>query len=261
MNASGQSEFAGSCVLLSGGTSGIGKATALAFASAGARVVITGRNLEAGEELVRAGSSTAGEIIFMSCDLADSDQVVDVTRAAVARLGRLDIAVNNAGHQEKRGPLHEQSQAVFDRVFAVNVRAVHLAMCTQIEAMLAQEAVPGREKGVIVNTASVSGIRNPNPGFAVYSASKAAMISLTKSAAMEYGPQGLRINAVAPGRVETPMLLASKVADMETVAAGLPLRRLGRPEEVAEAILWLSSSRSAFVAGHVLAADGGFLAQ
>lgn len=256
MSGQGGSEFAGKSVLLSGGTSGIGRATALAFAQAGARVVATGRNLDAGEELVRAGSESAGEVIFMSCDLADTDQIAEVTREAMARLGRLDIAVNNAGHQEKRAPLIEQPLEVFERVFAVNVRAIHAAMRLQIEIMLGQEA-----GGVIVNTASVSGLRNPNPGFAIYSASKAAMISLTKSAAMEYGPQGIRINAVAPGRVETPMLLASKVADMATVAAGLPLRRLGEPEEVAEAILWLASDRSSFVAGHVLSVDGGFLAQ
>ena len=247
--------------LLSGGTSGIGKATALAFARAGARVVITGRDLEAGETLVRAGADMPGEIIFMSCDQTDAARIVDVTQEAVARLGRLDIAVNNAGHQEKRGPLHEQPLEVFDRVFAVNVRAVHTAMRAQIAVMLGQEADAGQGKGVIINTASVSGVRNPNPGFALYSASKAAMISLTKSAAMEYAPQGIRINAVAPGRVETPMLLASKVADMKSVAAGLPLRRLGQPEEVAEAILWLASARSSFVAGHVLSVDGGFLAQ
>ena len=232
-------EFAGKSVLLSGGTSGIGRATALAFAAAGARVVVTGRNLEAGEALVRAGAETAGDILFMSCDVADADQIAQVTADAVARLGGLDVAVNNAGRQEKRAPLLDQPLEVFDRVFAVNVRAIHIAMQAQIGVMLGQEG-----RGTIINTASVSALRNPNPGFAVYSASKAAMISLTKSAAMEYGPQGIRINAVAPGRVETPMLLASKVADMSAVAASLPLRRLGQPEEVAEAILWLASGRS-----------------
>lgn len=256
MSGQGGGEFAGKSVLLSGGTSGIGRATALAFAGAGARVVVTGRNLDAGEELVRAGSECSGEIIFMSCDLADPDQITAVTREAMARLGRLDIAVNNAGHQEKRAPLIEQSLEVLDQVFAVNLRAIHAAMSLQIGIMLDQD-----KGGVIINTASVSGLRNPNPGFAIYSASKAAMISLTKSAAMEYGPRGIRINAVAPGRVETPMLLASKVADMAAVAAGLPLRRLGQPDEVAEAILWLASDRASFVAGHVLSVDGGFLAQ
>jgi NAD(P)-dependent dehydrogenase (short-subunit alcohol dehydrogenase family) len=115
--------------------------------------------------------------------------------------------------------------------------------------------------GVIVNNASVSGTRNPNPGLALYSASKAAVISLTRSAAMEYGPRNIRVNAVSPGRVRTAMMLASGIADMSEVARGLPLGRLGRPEEVAEAVVWLASAASGFVTGHVLAVDGGFLAQ
>ncbi len=250
-----KNEFEGKSVLLSGGTSGIGRATALAFASRGARVVITGRNELQGAEVAAAAAALPGEIHFLACDLLEPEQIETVSRAAVDWLGGLDIAVNNAGYQEKRMPLIDQPLEVFDRVFAVNVRAIHVAMRGQISRMLEAGG------GAIVNIASVSGIRNPNPGFAVYSASKAAMISLTKSAAMEYGPQGVRINAVAPGRVDTPMLRASKVADMSAVAAGLPLRRLGQPEEVAEAILWLASDRASFVAGHVLSADGGFLAQ
>ena len=247
--------FEGKAVLLSGGTSGIGRATALAFAAQGAQTLITGRNAERGETVAAEAQRLAGEVHFMPCDLAVPEEIEEVSRRAAERLGRIDVAVNNAGHQEKRAPLAEQPLEVFDRVFGINVRALHVAMRAQIKTMLAAGG------GVIVNVASVSGVRNPNPGFAVYSASKAAMISLTRSAAMEYGPQGIRINAVAPGRVDTPMLRASKVADMETVAAGLPLRRLGKPEEVAEAILWLSSDKAAFVAGHILGADGGFLAQ
>ena len=114
--------------------------------------------------------------------------------------------------------------------------------------------------GVIINNASVSGVRNPNPGLALYSASKAAVVSLTRSAAIEYAPLGIRINAVSPGRVETPMMLASGIADMSVVAAGLPVRRLGKPEEVAEAVVWLASDAASFVVGHNLCVDGGFLA-
>ncbi|TQV80911.1 SDR family NAD(P)-dependent oxidoreductase [Denitrobaculum tricleocarpae] len=250
-----KNEFEGKSVLLSGGTSGIGRATALAFAARGARVVITGRNESQGAEVAAEAAALSGEIHFLACDVLEPEQIETVSRTAVDWLGGLDIALNNAGHQEKRAALIDQPLEVFERVFDVNVRAIHVAMRTQIRTMLEAGG------GVIVNIASVSGIRNPNPGFAVYSASKAAMISLTKSAAMEYGPQGIRINAVAPGRVDTPMLRASKVADMAAVAAGLPLRRLGQPEEVAEAILWLASDRASFVAGHVLSADGGFLAQ
>ena len=114
--------------------------------------------------------------------------------------------------------------------------------------------------GAIVVNASVSGLRNPNPGLALYSASKAAVVSLTRSAAMEYAEKGVRINAVAPGRVVTDMMLASKIMDMGAVAAGLPLRRMGQPEEVAEAVVWLASDAASFVVGHVLCTDGGFMA-
>jgi len=115
--------------------------------------------------------------------------------------------------------------------------------------------------GVIINNASVSGTRNPNPGLALYAASKAAVISLTRSAAMEYAPRGIRINAVSPGRVVTDMMLGAGIADPATIAAGLPLRRMGQPQDVAAAVLFLASERSAFVCGHVIAVDGGFLAQ
>ncbi|MGQ3032174.1 MAG: SDR family NAD(P)-dependent oxidoreductase, partial [Ferrovibrionaceae bacterium] len=165
----------------------------------------------------------------------------------------LDIAFNNAGFQERRAELAAQPEAVYDAVFDVNVRGLFLAMKAQIPLMLA------RGGGVIVNNASVSGLRNPNPGLSLYAASKAAAVSLTRSAAMEYAPRGVRINAVSPGRVETPMMLASGIADMSAVAAGLPIRRLGTPEEVAEAVLWLASPQSGFVVGHNLCVDGGFM--
>jgi NAD(P)-dependent dehydrogenase (short-subunit alcohol dehydrogenase family) len=114
--------------------------------------------------------------------------------------------------------------------------------------------------GAIINNASVSGVRNPNPGLALYSASKAAVVSLTRSAALEYAPHRIRINAVSPGRIETPMMMNSGIADMSAVAAGLPVRRMGKPEEVAEAVVWLASDAASFVIGHNLCVDGGFLA-
>jgi NAD(P)-dependent dehydrogenase (short-subunit alcohol dehydrogenase family) len=124
----------------------------------------------------------------------------------------------------------------------------------QIRAMMEQGG------GTIINNASVSGIRNPNPGLSLYSASKAAVIAMTRSAALEYGPSGIRINGVSPGRVETDMMLNSGIADMKLVAAGLPLRRLGQPSEIANAVVWLASDEASFVTGHILNADGGFLA-
>ncbi|MBL8705466.1 MAG: SDR family oxidoreductase [Rhodospirillales bacterium] len=237
-------------VLVTGGTSGIGRATALAFAKEGAAVAVVGRDAARGDEVTQA---CGGGAVFLQADLADPRSCSAVVAQAVAKHGRIDIAFNNAGFQERRAPLHEQPDDVYDRVFDTNLRAVFLLMKAEIAAMLPH----GR--GVIVNNASVSGVRNPNPGLALYSASKAAAISLTRSAAMEYAPQGIRINAVSPGRVETPMMLASGIADMSAVAAGLPLRRLGTPEEVAAAVLFLASDEASFVVGQNLGVDGGFL--
>jgi NAD(P)-dependent dehydrogenase (short-subunit alcohol dehydrogenase family) len=172
----------------------------------------------------------------------------------VSRFGRLDIAFNNAGYQEPRTPIADAPEDGFERVFHTNTRSTWLGMKYALAYMVPQ----GR--GAIVNCASVSGLRNPNPGLALYSASKAAVISLTRSAAVEYAEKGVRINAVAPGRVVTDMMLASKIMDMGAVAAGLPLRRTGKPEEVAEAVVWLASDAASFVVGQVLCTDGGFMA-
>lgn len=173
---------------------------------------------------------------------------------AMAQFGRLDAVFNNAGFQEQRKLLAEQTDAVYAQVFDTNVRALFNAMRYEIPALLASGG------GAVVNNTSVSGIRNPNPGLSLYAASKAAANALTRAAAMEYAPSGIRINAVAPGRVVTDMMLGSGIADMRSVAAGLPLKRMGHPEEVAAAIVWLLSDEAAYVVGHVLAADGGFLA-
>lgn len=243
-------DFAGRVVLVTGGTSGIGRATALAFARRGATVSIVGRDGARGAAVAKECGSTAR---FIAADLTQPEQCRHAVASVLAQHGALDIAFNNAGFQEKRGLLAEQDDAVYDRVFDTNLRSVFLLMKAEIAAMRK------RGKGVIVNNASVSGVRNPNPGLSLYSASKAALISLTRSAAMEYAPQGIRINAVSPGRVETPMMLASGIADMSAVAAGLPLRRMGRPEEVAEAVVWLASDAASFVVGQNLGVDGGFL--
>jgi NAD(P)-dependent dehydrogenase (short-subunit alcohol dehydrogenase family) len=242
--------FAGKAVLITGATSGIGRATALAFAARGARVTIVGRDAVRGTEVATACGPAAR---FHQADLGDPSAIADAVAGVVAAHGGLDIAFNNAGFQEPRAELAAQPDAMFDRVFDLNVRALFLGMKAEIPAMLA------RGGGVIVNNASVSGLRNPNPGLSLYAASKAAAVSLTRSAAMEYAPRGIRINAVSPGRVETPMMLGSGIADMSAVAAGLPIRRLGTPDEVAEAVLWLASPQSGFVVGHNLCVDGGFM--
>ena len=247
-------DFAGKIVLVTGGASGIGKAAALLFAGRGAEVILAGRRQAEGDAAVAEIEAIGGAAQFLVTDIADPEQLERLHDRIEAEHGRLDVAFNNAGFQEPKAPIVEQDAAFFDPVFDTNVRAVYLSLQRQIRMMAASSG------GAIVVNASVSGLRNPNPGFALYSASKAAVISLTRSAAMEAAELGVRINALAPGRVVTEMMLSSKVMDMAQVAAGLPIRRMGRPEEAAEAAVWLASDAASYIVGHVLCADGGFMA-
>ncbi|TKT74158.1 glucose 1-dehydrogenase [Aquamicrobium sp. LC103] len=247
----------GRVCLITGGGSGIGRATALMMAAEGAAaVVVAGRRSGEGEAVAEACRAAGARSLFVRTDVTNEEDVEHLVKTTVERFGRLDVAFNNAGHQERHALMETQGTDVFDTVFDTNVRAVFLCLKHQLAAML-----PRGSGSIVVNT-SVSGIRNPNPGLALYSASKAAVISLTRSAAMECAPRGVRINAIAPGRVVTDMMMAAVagVGRIDAVAKGLPLRRMGRPEEVAEAVVWLASDQSAYVVGHVLAADGGFLA-
>lgn len=247
--------MSGKVCLVTGGGSGIGRATALRMASEGAEAILVAGRREAEIEATAASCRELGaNAIANQTDITKEDDVARLVGTAIARCGRLDVAFNNAGFQERRAPLEEQGTEIYENVFDTNVRALFFCLRHQLPAMLAQ----GR--GSIVVNASVSGVRNPNPGFSLYSASKAAAISLTRSAAMENAPRGIRINAIAPGRVVTDMMLRAGVGDVATVSAGLPLRRMGSPEEVAEAVVWLASDAASYVVGHVLAADGGFLA-
>ena len=247
--------FDGRTVVVTGGGSGIGRATALALAKRGARVVVAGRRLSLCEETARLIRAAGGAAVTKRTDVGVSEDVAELLRFATDAFGRVDIAFNNAGAQERRRLLAEQPDDVFDAVFGTNVKGLYLCMKHEIAHMLAAGG------GVIVNNASVSGLRNPNPGLALYSASKSAAISLTRSAAMEYAARNIRINAIAPGRVVTDMMLGSGIDDMATVASGLPLKRMGTPEEVAEAVVWLASDAASFVVGQTLVVDGGFLAQ
>jgi NAD(P)-dependent dehydrogenase (short-subunit alcohol dehydrogenase family) len=252
---SSERRMQGKVCLVTGGGSGIGRATALKLAMEGAEaVIVVGRREAELDGTAALCRETGAEILAVRTDVTREDEIARVVQTTLDRFGRLDAAFNNAGFQERRAPLQEQSEAIYDDVFDGNVRSVFLCLRAQLAAMYAQG------QGRIVINASVSGVRNPNAGFALYSASKAAVISLTRSAAMEAAPRGVRINAIAPGRVVTDMMLRAGVGDIASVAAGLPLRRMGQPEEVAEAVTWLLSDASAYVVGHVLAADGGFLA-
>ncbi|WP_034295672.1 SDR family NAD(P)-dependent oxidoreductase [Herbaspirillum sp. RV1423] len=250
-----RARMAGRVGLVTGGGSGIGRATAILMAQEGAAaVVIAGRRGHEGQAVAAECRALGAQSLFVQTDVAREDEVAQLVQTTVARFGCLDVAFNNAGFQERRAPVEAQDNSVYDSVFDTNVRSVFLCLKYQVPVMAAQGA------GRIVFNASVSGLRNPNPGLSLYSASKAAVISLMRSAAMECAPRGIRINAVAPGRVVTDMMLASGIADMSAVAAALPLRRMGKPEEVAEAVVWLASDEASYIVGHVLAADGGFMA-
>jgi NAD(P)-dependent dehydrogenase (short-subunit alcohol dehydrogenase family) len=245
----------GRICLVTGGGSGIGRATALKLAAEGARAVIVAGRREAELEATAAQCRELGvQALAFRTDVTREDEVERLVATVRTRYGGLDAAFNNAGFQERRAPLEQQVSSVYDDVFDTNVRSVFLCLRAQLPLMFAQG------QGRIVINASVSGVRNPNAGLSLYSASKAAVISLVRSAAMEAAPKGVRINAISPGRVVTDMMLRSGVGDIASVAAGLPLKRMGQPEEVAEAVVWLLSDASSYVVGHVLAADGGFLA-
>jgi NAD(P)-dependent dehydrogenase (short-subunit alcohol dehydrogenase family) len=247
--------MSGKICLVTGGGSGIGRATALQMAEEGAAaVLIAGRREAEIESAAAACRSLGSPALAIRTDVTQEDDVERLVGTAVEHFGRIDLAFNNAGFQERRAPIEAQANTVYDEVFDANVRSIFLCLRHQLPLMFAH-----RQGRIVINT-SVSGLRNPNVGLSLYSASKAAAISLMRSAAMEAAPHGVSINAIAPGRVVTDMMLRSGVGDMSSVAAGLPLRRMGNAEEVAEAVVWLLSDAASYVVGHVLAADGGFLA-
>ena len=247
-------QFTGKVALVTGATSGIGRATALAFGQEGAAVAVAGRDVERGDAVVTELRAAGADAEMFPADLSQPEQVAEIVPRVLERFGHLDIAYNNAGYLEKREPLADQTAETYDEVFDVNVKSVFLLMQAEIRAMLPTG-------GAIVNAASVSGVRQPYAGFALYSASKAAVIALTRAAAMEYAERNIRINAVSPGRVLTPMMRGTGLADLKAIAANLPIRRLGEPEEVARAVLWLASDAASFVVGQNLSVDGGFLSQ
>ena len=245
--------FAGRTALVTGAASGIGRATALAFAAAGARVVLADINADEGAALAAAIQAQGGEALFVRADVADAAQVEAMVAQAVARFGRLDCAFNNAGIEEEHHKLAESDEALYDRMMAINVKGVWLCMRRQIAQMLSQGG------GAIVNTASVAGIVGA-PRHAIYAASKHAVVGLTKSAAVEYGKKGIRINSVCPGVIRTPMLERALARDPNwesSLVALHPIGRLGEAEDISAAVLWLCSDAAGFVSGHQLVVDGG----
>ncbi len=245
--------------LVTGGGTGIGRASALALANAGAKVVVSGRREKEGFETIGLIKRNGGQGTFIKADVSKESDLEVLVAQTVATYGRLDVAFNNAGIEGEVGKqTHEQSLANYRAVMDTNVLGVLLAMKHEIGAMLKNGG------GAIVNNASVGGLIG-FPGVSVYVASKHAVLGLTKTAALEYAKQGIRVNAVAPGGVETPMLhrfTGGPRTEFFNQLAGMhPVGRLGRPDEIAEAVLWLCSDKASFVTGLTLTADGGWTAQ
>jgi NAD(P)-dependent dehydrogenase (short-subunit alcohol dehydrogenase family) len=249
-------EFNGKVALVTGGGSGIGRATALAFAREGAQVVIGDRNVQRGEETVRLIKDAGGMASVQLTDVSVAFDVEALVAHAITAYGRLDLAFNNAGIEGEVRPLAEQTEVNYDAVMDINVKGVWLSMKYEIPRMLEHG------DGAIVNASSVAGVIG-FPGIGIYAASKHAVIGLTKTAALEYSAQGIRINSVNPGLIDTEMadrLAVGVNMKMDDLAALHPIGRIGRIEEVAETVLWLCSRRASFVTGHSLIVDGGFTA-
>ena len=249
--------FDGEVALVTGASSGIGRATALAFAAQGAKVVAASRRPQETAETVRLILDAGGEAMSVQVDVSKSEQVQSMVAQIIDRYGRLDIAFNNAGVEgDSHVPVAKYSEATWDDVMDINLKGVFLCMKYQLPHIVAA-------KGAIVNMASVAGLIGGRLGAAYY-ASKHGVVGLTKAAAMEYATQGVRINAVAPAVIKTALadrvgLSSGDPATMAAVLSKHPMGRIGEPEEVAQAVLWLCSKAASFTTGHTLPIDGGFL--
>jgi NAD(P)-dependent dehydrogenase (short-subunit alcohol dehydrogenase family) len=244
--------FAGKAVLVFGGTAGIGRSAAIAFASAGANVFISGLGPAEGRAVEAAAREKGVDAEFMEADVTRESEVQAVMSRAAARFGRIHAAVNNAGIEGRFGPVHELQESEFDRIIGVNLKGIWLGLKYEIPHMLAHGG------GAIVNTASSAGV-TAIANVAVYTASKHAVVGLTKAAALELAQSGIRVNAVAPGPVNTGLLhrMVGGHMDVSVIADAVPMRRISEPEESAQAILWLCSDAASYITGHTLVVDGG----
>jgi NAD(P)-dependent dehydrogenase (short-subunit alcohol dehydrogenase family) len=249
-------ELEGKVALVTGGTSGIGRETAVLFAKAGAKVTVAGRREQEGQETVELIRAAGGDGLFVRTDVSSATEVEALVQKTVEKFVRLDIAFNNAGVEGAYAPIVRQSEEDFDRTININLKGVWLCLKYEIRQMLKQGA-----GGSIVNMASVLGLVG-SAGVSAYSASKHGVIGLTKTAALENAKKGIRVNAVCPGFIETPMsdrTLRAPAAHKFALSCH-PIGRLGKTTEVAEAVLWMCSDRASFMTGQVLSLDGGFLA-
>jgi NAD(P)-dependent dehydrogenase (short-subunit alcohol dehydrogenase family) len=250
----------GKVAIVTGASAGIGRATALAFAREGARVVVADISVEGGEETVRLLEEAGGTGHFVKVDVTQSSQIEAMVNQTAERYDRLDYAFNNAGIEGELAPTAEYSEEMWNRVLAINLTGVWLGMKYQIPQMLKQGG------GAIVNTASILGL----VAFATasaYTAAKHGVVGLTKTAALEYADRGIRVNAVCPGFIETPMVMERGVQAgvnpevYQQIADLHPIKRLGKPEEIVAAVVWLCSDAASFVTGVALNVDGGYVAQ
>ena len=247
----------GKTALVTGGASGIGRAAAILFSAKGANVVVADVTVEGGVETVRMIKNSGGAAIFVKTDVSKPEETEALIKKSAEEFGRLDYAFNNAGIEGKPAPLADGTEENWDRVISINLKGVWLCMKYEIQLMLKQGA------GAIVNTSSVAGLVGFQ-GISPYVASKHGILGLTKTAALEYAKSNIRVNAVCPGVIKTPMIDrftgGSKEAEKQMTATE-PIGRLGTPEEIAEAAVWLCSDAASFVTGCAMTVDGGFVAQ
>lgn len=250
-----ETEFKNKVAIVTGGASGIGRATALAFAKKGAKVIVV--DWKENAETVDIIKKSGGEALFIKCDVSKLSDVKAMVEKTIATFGRLDYAFNNAGIEGKHGDTQDCSEENFDKTIGVNLKGIWLCMKYEIPEMIKQG------KGVIVNCSSVAGLVG-FAGLPAYVASKHGVIGLTKTSALECAKLRIRVNAVCPGVIQTPMIDRITGKDKEAIEqfTGLePVGRFGQPEEIANAVIWMCSDGASFVTGHAMAVDGGFVAQ